>query len=155
MDYVKAINGTVIEYPYTIRRLREDYPSVSFPVTPDAALLSEYNVFPVLPSDPPNFNRFTHDCKLANPVLVDGNWVRGWNVTELDAAKIEFNRSEESMNVRNVRDYKLSLTDWTQLKDIKLSESRLAQWAEYRQNLRDVPAQEGFPFVIIWPNQPV
>ena len=28
------------------------------------------------------------------------------------------------------------------------------EWAEYRQALRDVPEQEGFPFNVTWPQEP-
>lgn len=28
-------------------------------------------------------------------------------------------------------------------------------WAKYRQALRDLPQQEGFPYVIIWPEKPM
>lgn len=46
----------------------------------------------------------------------------------------------------------LSASDWTQLPDVP-SEKK-AQWAEYRQNLRDITAQDGYPFAIIWPTEP-
>lgn len=44
-------------------------------------------------------------------------------------------------------------SDWTQLADIQES-VRLA-WQPYRQALRDVPAQPGFPLNVIWPTPPV
>lgn len=45
------------------------------------------------------------------------------------------------------RDQRLADTDWTQANDSPLSEEKKAEWATYRQALRDLPAQEGFPNV--------
>lgn len=54
--------------------------------------------------------------------------------------------------VRSERDRKLYECDWTQGKDIPDEKSQA--WAPYRQELRDVTAQPGFPFSIVWPQPP-
>jgi hypothetical protein len=46
----------------------------------------------------------------------------------------------------------LANSDWTQLPDVP-EETRL-KWQEYRQALRDITLQEGFPENIIWPTKP-
>lgn len=48
----------------------------------------------------------------------------------------------------------LSSTDWTQVQDSPLSDKARARWATYRQALRDIPAQGGFPWTIEWPKRP-
>lgn len=53
---------------------------------------------------------------------------------------------------RNNRDALLAASDWTQLPDVPQEIKTL--WADYRQKLRDVPQQEGFPENIIWPEKP-
>lgn len=53
---------------------------------------------------------------------------------------------------RTVRDKLLKDTDWSQGVDV--SETTKLLWAGYRQALRDVPAQAGFPFNIVWPTPP-
>jgi hypothetical protein len=52
------------------------------------------------------------------------------------------------------RDEKLYACDWTQLPDATLSADEKLAWSEYRQALRDVPAQQGFPDNIVWPISP-
>lgn len=52
---------------------------------------------------------------------------------------------------RKTRDNLLASTDWTQLPDAPVD---TVAWATYRQELRDVPSQEGFPDNIIWPERP-
>lgn len=53
---------------------------------------------------------------------------------------------------RQQRNALLAASDWTQGKDIPDSVS--TAWATYRQQLRDVPAQAGFPLNIQWPVSP-
>lgn len=61
---------------------------------------------------------------------------------------------EEAWQVcRRQRTIKLSLSDWTQLSDVPLDSESKAEWAVYRQSLRDITTQED-PFNIIWPNKP-
>lgn len=50
--------------------------------------------------------------------------------------------------------YKLLLqSDWAHSKFDRPSANR-EEWFVYRQALRDVPSQEGFPHNIIWPTKP-
>jgi len=60
--------------------------------------------------------------------------------------------AEQAKSVRAERDAKLAASDWTQGKDI--AENISTAWATYRQALRDVPAQAGFPWNVTWPTQP-
>jgi hypothetical protein len=52
---------------------------------------------------------------------------------------------------RRKRKFLLFSADWTQLVDAPLSDAQRTAWAEYRQALRDVPDQVGFPDQIVWP----
>jgi hypothetical protein len=62
---------------------------------------------------------------------------------------------EELFNLVNIsRNRKLQLSDWTQLPDVPLTESQVNSWREYRQELRDVTEQAGYPKNIIWPVEP-
>jgi hypothetical protein len=45
-------------------------------------------------------------------------------------------------------------SDWTQLADVPLSAEKKAEWATYRQALRDLTDQPGFPENINWPVAP-
>ena len=45
-------------------------------------------------------------------------------------------------------------SDWTQIPNAPLTPEQVEQWAVYRQALRDVPQQEGFPMNIVWPVAP-
>ena len=63
-------------------------------------------------------------------------------------------QEEKEQTARNKRNMKLTFTDWTQLPDAPLTAEQKAAYATYRQALRDVPAQSGFPDAIEWPEEP-
>lgn len=48
----------------------------------------------------------------------------------------------------------LASSDWTQLPDVPLSTEQKSDWAAYRQQLRDITSQTGFPDNIAWPIEP-
>lgn len=54
--------------------------------------------------------------------------------------------------VRLKRARLLTASDWTQLPDVPLETK--AAWATYRQWLRDITDQAGFPFDVVWPVAP-
>lgn len=56
--------------------------------------------------------------------------------------------------VRAKRDRLLTDCDWTQLADSPLTAEEKSRWAAYRQSLRDVPQQEGFPSSVCFPEKP-
>lgn len=70
---------------------------------------------------------------------------------EQEAAYKAMKDAEHAKAVREDRNQKLKDTDWTQLADSPVDK---AVWATYRQALRDITAQPGFPWEINWPTQP-
>ena len=60
--------------------------------------------------------------------------------------------AQAAANVRSTRDSKLAECDWTQANDSPLKAA--SAWTTYRQSLRDVPAQSGFPHTVTWPTKP-
>lgn len=53
--------------------------------------------------------------------------------------------------VRARRDQLLTASDWTQTADAPVDQ---VEWQDYRQALRDIPQQAGFPTDITWPTKP-
>jgi len=67
-----------------------------------------------------------------------------------EAKKIAYN--EAAIEVRAKRDKLLSDTDWTQMIDVALSEEEKEKYRIYRQALRDIPQQQGFPYNVDFPS---
>lgn len=62
---------------------------------------------------------------------------------------------ENLIDFRIERNAKLAATDWTQVLDSPLSDSKKTEWQTYRQALRDMPSQEGFdPTNPTYPTEP-
>lgn len=60
----------------------------------------------------------------------------------------------QAVHARTQRDTLLAQTDWVVTRAMERAEPVPAAWAGYRQALRDVPAQEGFPATVVWPEAP-
>lgn len=58
----------------------------------------------------------------------------------------------KAIEVRTERNTKLAATDWTQVSDAP--QAIKDGYVTYRQSLRDVPLQSGFPWTITWPVEP-
>jgi len=147
--HVLVSNGAVENYPYTIGNLRRDNPNVSFPKNPSDATLENFGMFRVTKVDRPAYDH-TKNIQEGTPVLTDGVWTQVWNVTDATSEEIAERTANESANVRAQRDRKLADTDWSGLSDTTMS----SEMATYRQALRDVPSQSGFPWTVNWPSQP-
>jgi hypothetical protein len=59
--------------------------------------------------------------------------------------------AQKAAEMRADRNARLSATDWTQVADAPVSKT---DWAAYRQALRDITGQQGFPWTVDWPTQP-
>lgn len=70
---------------------------------------------------------------------------------EQEAAYKAIKDAEQAKSVRQSRNDKLKDSDWTQIAD---STADKQAWAVYRQALRDISGQSGFPWTIQWPEQP-
>ena len=82
---------------------------------------------------------------------LDGKWYTKYSVAEMDAEAIVAKDTEQAKAMREQRGEKLKDSDWTQVADAPVDK---AVWATYRQALRDVTAQSGFPWTITWPDAP-
>jgi len=75
------------------------------------------------------------------------DWTQLKTAEQREAERLE----QASDRVRAERDRLLTASDWTQVAD---APADATAWATYRQALRDVPQQEGFPENIKWPEKP-
>ena len=148
--YVKAPNQQVETFPYSLGLLRKDNPNTSFPKNPSDSLLAEWDVFPVTVGDQPAHASNEIAERDPEPTLINDSWVLGWTVRAMTQAEID----SLADSVRELRNKKLSACDWTQLADSPLDATKKAEYETYRQALRDVTSQAGFPTDVTWPVEP-
>jgi len=141
MPHLKITNGQ--PEIYSIGQLRRDNPNTSFPKSPSDALLAVWDVYPYTVQDQPTVDYMTQTLTQTALAQVNGAWTQGWEVSNLSV-------EDAGRNIRNQRDNLLQQTDWMALSDNTMTPA----WASYRQALRDITAQEGFPFSVDWPAKP-
>lgn len=164
MELRNRKSGAVI----TDSQLRADNPNTSFPevLTPD--IIDSFGYDPVFEGPqattipPYQYSQrdgvvevdgkwFTH--YIAGPVFQDYTDDKG--VVHTAAEQYEeycfAKDAEQGKVVRAERNTRLADSDWTQLPDAPVDH---AAWATYRQELRDVSNQPGFPWEINWPVAP-
>jgi hypothetical protein len=95
------------------------------------------------------------------PVEIAGKWTQVWAEVDKfsgptkaadEAAHIASLAAAKETSIRNDRDKRIALTDWTALSDVTMS----AEMAVYRQSLRDITAHANFPDLETedWPTSP-
>ena len=78
---------------------------------------------------------------------INGRWYTKYTIGQLDKEPID---NERAQGIRNRRDRLIKESDWRAVSDRKLE----PEWKEYRQALRDISKQEGFPHDVEWPVDP-
>ena len=91
------------------------------------------------------------------PIMVNGERVdlTAEEIAELEARDAAYSAGADirkAAEVRSERNAKLAATDWTQAADVP--QAVKDNYVSYRQALRDVPNQSGFPNEITWPDEP-
>ena len=80
--------------------------------------------------------------------------INGEIVRKSDAEIAGTNLPKDLAIFRGGRDELLKSSDWTQAADSPLSDAKKAEWATYRQQLRDLPANTSDPANPTWPTPP-
>ena len=143
--HLKLTNGNPAKY--TLGQLRRDNPNTSFPKQIPDELLASYEVYPYTRPSAPEYDRLSSR-------VIDGNFeqdaVGNWSLPHV----VEQQPLEQAgRNIRSRRDGLLQETDWIVIKSSERGQNIPAEWELYRQALRDITSQEGFPYSVTWPTK--
>lgn len=149
MLIARVENNAVLE----VADYRSIFPNTSFPPSGiSAEFMAENGCLPVTVWK--QHDAATQRLVSADPYIEDGQvytvQVADKTQEELDA-EAQAKDMKAAASVRAERNRKLADSDWTQLADSTVDKDA---WAAYRQALRDVPAQAGFPNEVTWPELP-
>jgi hypothetical protein len=151
MTYTKTQDGQVTKFPYTIGDLHKDNPQTSFPRRIPDEMLASYEVFEVVVGAAPSIDETTYRAVRADtPTYAGDKWHLEWSVVEKTPEEKQNYYNASSARVRAKRNQLLSDSDWMALSDSTMT----TEWASYRQALRDITSQGGFPYTIEWPTKP-
>lgn len=131
-DTVVDVGNYRVLFPYTV-----------FPDSgPSDEWLAENSCLKVnlfLPHD-----RDTQVLERVDPYIQDG-WVYTVQVRDMNEEELAAHMASKAAQKRADRDRALADCDWRVTRSVELSETLDADWAAYRQALRDLPQQPGFP----------
>ena len=147
----------------TDSEFRAMFPNTGFPAQLTADIISDFGGDVVL-EGPQATTTPPYEFSYRNGVeQIDGKWYTKYSVgpvftdneqgtaAEQEAAYKAQKDAEQAKSLRQQRNTKLSECDWTQLGDSPVDK---AAWATYRQELRDLTKQSGFPWNVTWPTAP-
>jgi hypothetical protein len=157
--FVEVKNGAVVTFPYDYDTLVQKNPYTKFAQTDLLSMYSgtEANIngnelVRVTEIEAPTFDKQTQKLvQNSAPTLVNSVWSLGWEVQALSQTEQDAKNVLQAKSVREQRSTKLAECDWTQVADAPVDK---AVWATYRQALRDITTQSGFPWTVTWPDAP-
>ena len=147
---------------------RRHHANTSFPRVWTQATLDSLMLDAVFPTPKPDAGQYQTAVRDGVEQDVKGNWVERWTIRDMfadytDDEGVLHTKAEQEQayqagldataakSVRAQRDKLLAECDWTQVNDAPVDK---ATWAVYRQALRDITLQAGFPHSVTWPTQP-
>ena len=138
----------------TDSQFRSEFPNTSFPPQLTLEIINEFGYDTVLEGPQPTLIPPYQYAQRDGVVEVNGQWFTHYiAVTPDDEQKAAMDDAQATI-VRTERNKRLADCDWTQLEDSPLSPDGKGAWALYRETLRMVPEQPGFPWNVEWPPQP-
>lgn len=152
----------------TEQEFRAMFPNTGFPVQLTEAIINDFGGDVVFEGPQATGGDQYQYSQYAGVEQVDGKWYTKYilgpvftdttaedgtvtTAAENEAAYKAMKDAEQAKAIRQQRGEKLKETDWTQVADAPVDK---ALWAAYRQALRDVTTQEGFPWTVTWPVEP-
>ena len=147
MELRNRETGAVI----TESQFRNDNRNTSFPQQLTAEIIDSFGYDPVLQGPQATTVPPYQYSQRDGVEEVDGQWFTKYVVAEYDDEVKVLMDADRAKSVRADRTQRLADCDWTQLPDAPVD---AAAWAVYRQELRDVTGQDGFPWNVTWPEEP-
>lgn len=150
--YLYIENNSVLEFGLSAADIRARFPDTSFPGDAESfdLCVSRRGFLRYQPAPQPVADH-THNVVEIPPELIDGQWTQQWTLEPATAQQIAERTDAKVAAVKAERNRLLIDSDWTQLPDAPADR---ATWGEYRESLRAVKYQPGFPWAVQWPVRP-
>ena len=144
MMYAKIINGALTKFPYTIEEMQAENPDATIAEEPTDEELAACNAKRATMGPNPTQSSRTHTFEPSFTPNEDGSVTIVFIAHELD-------RQLAELNMRDARDSALTRCDWVITRAFEEGNPVPANYLAYRNALRDLPSQPGFPYDYVWP----
>jgi hypothetical protein len=130
---------------------RAMHPDTGFPQVLTADILDSFGADPIF--EGPQAQPTRYQTAYRDGVVCDdkGRWFTKYSVADMDHGAKAALDAQQAASQRAERNRRIAECDWTQVADSPVDKQA---WAVYRQALRDLPSQAGFPWDVVWPTQP-
>jgi len=142
---IRNTGAVVQEYGFRLLHSNTSFPALS------AEILDAFGADFLLQGEIPVCGRYQTVAEDGTE-QIDGKWYTKYSVADMAQEAKDALDAQQATTVRATRNDKLKASDWTQVLDAPVDQ---AAWAAHRQALRDVTAQQGFPWTVTWPDAPV
>ena len=164
---IRIRESSAVMYIDEFRRLNS---STSFPQVISEETLNDFGADVVFEGPQASGGTVYQYSQFAGVEQIDGKWYTKYilgpvftdtpavgdipakTAAENEAAYKATKDAEQATSVRTSRNDKLKECDWTHTTDSTVANKEA--WATYRQALRDITSQVGFPWTITWPDAP-
>jgi hypothetical protein len=150
---------------------RRHHANTSFPRVWTQATLDSLMLDPVFPTPQPDAGQYQTAVRDGVEQDAKGNWIERWTIRDMfadytDDEGVLHTKAEQEQayqagldetaakSVRQQRDRLLAECDWIVIMHTEKGTNIPAAWEIYRQSLRDITAQAGFPHNVQWPAKP-
>jgi len=141
MRYYDITNSAIVSE----RQILKANPNTSFALPLSDAALADLNMAVLQEDTRPSYDADTQIVIEGAVEEREGSYYQTYSVIDRPAEAIENDLNNKKANVRAQRNSRLAETDWAILPDSPLSAEDKTVYQNYRNALRDVPAQDGFP----------
>ncbi len=154
MTLIEIENNLPTKNKIDFEDFRRAHPNVSFGIPLDPAyLFATFDVTTYELTPKPDDSTAEKYFKFVEvPVLrEDKSALQTWVQAPMDKDEklVAYQAKVDEVTTR--RNDMLAASDWTQLPDVKIDAAIKESWAVYRQALRDISKQSGYPWMITWP----
>lgn len=147
--YARVESGQIQEYPLTENQIKQRFTNVSW-VNGEFSPPDGYAEVTEVPQ--PLHDGITENCVEGPPLFDINGWTQTWIIETASSEIIAARTNGLAASLRKTRNARLTASDWTQLPDVNMANK--TDWATYRQALRDITEQPGFPTNVTWPTEP-
>jgi hypothetical protein len=138
------------------RDLYYKYPNISFPKPLTSYVIDTYGLEVILEGPQPQTSPPYETVVRQGIEEIKGKWFTKYvigpifnNKEDEEAYRLKID-TQASESIRSTRNSLISKSDWMGCSDVIMSD----EWRQYRQELRDITTQEGFPHNVEWPEEP-
>jgi hypothetical protein len=138
------------------RDLYYKYPNISFPKPLTPYVIDTYGFDVILEGSRPQVTPPYETLVRQGIEEIKGKWFTKYaigpiftNQEDEDSYRLNID-TQASEGIRTNRNNLISKSDWMGCSDFIMSN----EWKQYRQDLRDITTQEGFPHNVEWPDEP-